>query len=236
MLTSRLSAVLCKLFVYIPTHKYFIYLHIVISFVYLFKVVALTYLCFFFFFLCFRLAAMLEAREDDAIHEQLTRKLEISAYDGYRANLEKSILDILSNIKAEARPRTAIEIAEIQSKQTAMVAVWTLLIEINYKKVSELRVEKQEQLVGLIEIAWRNKVQRTCFALPFEMNYLTNTTKQKFIEEVDLSTAEKRMSELIKQTDLFISGMCSFLFFKFCILLFSNSLHFSCTHECTHVL
>jgi uncharacterized protein YqhQ len=179
---------------------------------------------------------MLEAREDDAIHEQLTRKLEISAYDGYRANLEKSILDILSNIKAEARPRTAIEIAEIQSKQTAMVAVWTLLIEINYKKVSELRVEKQEQLVGLIEIAWRNKVQRTCFALPFEMNYLTNTTKQKFIEEVDLSTAEKRMSELIKQTDLFISGMCSFLFFKFCILLFSNSLHFSCTHECTHVL
>jgi hypothetical protein len=154
---------------------------------------------------------MLEAREDDIIHQQLSRKLEISSLEDYRKGLEGSIYAILDLVKVEARPRTSKETMEIQTKQAALVAVWTILIEINVKTASALRVEKQQQLIGLVEVAWRDTVQRTCFALPFEIKFLTNTTKQKFMEEVDLSTAEKRMFELIAQTDLYISGIYIFI-------------------------
>lgn len=36
-------------------------------------------------------------------------------------------------------------------------------------------------------------MERTCFPLPFEIKYLTEKTKLGFLDEVDLSTTEKRM-------------------------------------------
>ena len=39
-------------------------------------------------------------------------------------------------------------------------------------------------LVGQVEIAWRGKTERSCFPLPFEINYLPDNTRAAFLEEV----------------------------------------------------
>eukprot|EP00615_Pteridomonas_danica_P000262 CAMPEP_0114358040 /NCGR_PEP_ID=MMETSP0101-20121206/22031_1 /TAXON_ID=38822 ORGANISM="Pteridomonas danica, Strain PT" /NCGR_SAMPLE_ID=MMETSP0101 /ASSEMBLY_ACC=CAM_ASM_000211 /LENGTH=1066 /DNA_ID=CAMNT_0001501009 /DNA_START=3077 /DNA_END=6274 /DNA_ORIENTATION=+ len=62
-------------------------------------------------------------------------------------------------------------------------------------------------LIGVAEIAWRGQVERTCFPLPFEIKYLSNATKLAFLDEVDVSSSDKRMGALIKQCDFFIKEM-----------------------------
>ena len=44
--------------------------------------------------------------------------------------------------------------------------------------------DEGEPLVGFVEVAWRGKVERTCFPLPFEVKYLSQDSKQKFLSEV----------------------------------------------------
>jgi hypothetical protein len=64
-----------------------------------------------------------------------------------------------------------------------------------------------QPLVGIVEVAWKGQIERNVFAMPFEVEYLTPGTKAKFLEEVDLSTTEKRMSELMHSSDAFIAEM-----------------------------
>jgi hypothetical protein len=71
----------------------------------------------------------------------------------------------------------------------------------------QLKGAKKPSLVGLVEIAWRGKVERTCFPLPFEIEYLAAASKTAFLDEVDLSTSEKRMKALMKKTDYFVREM-----------------------------
>ena len=44
--------------------------------------------------------------------------------------------------------------------------------------------DEGEALVGFVEIAWRGKVERSCCPLPFEVKYLSEETKKKFLNEV----------------------------------------------------
>jgi len=69
------------------------------------------------------------------------------------------------------------------------------------------KLDSNEPLVGFVEIAWRDKVERTCFPLPFEIKYLSAETKRAFLEKVDLSTAEKRMKALLKASETLIEEM-----------------------------
>jgi hypothetical protein len=62
-------------------------------------------------------------------------------------------------------------------------------------------------LIGVVEIAWRGQVERTCFPLPFEIKYLSKSTKLRFLDEVDVSSSDKRMGALIKKCDFFIAEM-----------------------------
>jgi hypothetical protein len=64
-----------------------------------------------------------------------------------------------------------------------------------------------QPLVGIVEVAWHGLIERNVFAMPFEVEYLTAATKDKFLEEVNLSTTEKRMSELMQHSDAFIAEM-----------------------------
>jgi hypothetical protein len=65
----------------------------------------------------------------------------------------------------------------------------------------------KQPLVGIVEIAWKGQIERNVFAMPIEVAYLTASTKTKFLEEVDLSTTEKRMSKLLRCSDSFYSEM-----------------------------
>jgi len=82
--------------------------------------------------------------------------------------------------------------------------VGTLSVEKASKELERLR---SQALVGIVEVAWKGQIERNVFALPFELEYLTSATKRKFLQEVDLSTTEKRMSELMHSADTFIAEM-----------------------------
>jgi hypothetical protein len=39
-------------------------------------------------------------------------------------------------------------------------------------------------LVGVVEVAWKGRIQRTAFPIPLELPYLLEATKTAFLEEV----------------------------------------------------
>lgn len=42
----------------------------------------------------------------------------------------------------------------------------------------------EDPLVSIVEISWKNKIERVVFALPISANYLPEKTKKAFLEEV----------------------------------------------------
>eukprot|EP00613_Pedinella_sp_CCMP2098_P026412 CAMPEP_0171704950 /NCGR_PEP_ID=MMETSP0991-20121206/12929_1 /TAXON_ID=483369 /ORGANISM="non described non described, Strain CCMP2098" /LENGTH=1839 /DNA_ID=CAMNT_0012294447 /DNA_START=377 /DNA_END=5898 /DNA_ORIENTATION=- len=75
------------------------------------------------------------------------------------------------------------------------------------KLAQKRRLMKRDPLVGFVEISWRGKIERSCFPLPFEIDYLSTETKEAFYDEVDMSTSEKRVKALVKRTDIFVREM-----------------------------
>jgi len=161
------------------------------------------------------LAACLEGRDDHTTHDQLRQQLEVTILEKYREELEKEIWHVISEAKSEARLLRADEATRTNIARQFLAAVTTVLTEL--KKTDAVTVtdaakpkeiegaaqaitvvkEKREPLVGTVEIAWRGKVERTCFPLPLEINYLSTEMKQHFLTEVDLSTSERRMKVII---------------------------------------
>ena len=60
-----------------------------------------------------------------------------------------------------------------------------------------------ETKVGKLEVSWRHRIEAVCFPLPSESKYLSEATKEKFMAEVDLSTADRRMKELLGAVSTF---------------------------------
>lgn len=184
---------------------------------------------------CLLLAACLEGREDQITHQYLERRLEPQMLQDYRAELEENIWVVLQESKTEKRLPRPDEVERVKITQQFLVAVSTVLTELDKRDskkpvdgekppgtlagagltavenmaaaTKQLKGAKKQTLVGLVEIAWRGKVERTCFPLPFEIKYLAPETKKDFLDEVDLSTSEKRMKALVKKTDRFVREM-----------------------------
>ena len=53
--------------------------------------------------------------------------------------------------------------------------------------------KKLSDFVGEVEIAWRGQIERVCFPLRLDIEYLRESTKHRFYMESDLSTQETRM-------------------------------------------
>jgi hypothetical protein len=49
-----------------------------------------------------------------------------------------------------------------------------------------LKLSDDGQLVGIVEVAWRGRVERTVFPLPLEIEYLMEKTKNAFLDKVPL--------------------------------------------------
>jgi len=167
---------------------------------------------------CLLLAACLESREDRATQEKLDQQLEVSMLETYREELEDEIWSIVSEAKAEQRFPRPDEVDRANVARQFLAAVTSVLTELEKdasKKTKGIKTvrassstlvvkEKREALVGTVEIKWRGKVERTSFPLPLEISYLSEEMKHAFLQEVDLSTAERRMKALVKKTDHFV--------------------------------
>ena len=73
--------------------------------------------------------------------------------------------------------------------------------------------DEEEQLVGTVEVAWNGKIERVCFPLPLEAKYLSEKSKKRFLQEVDLSTCDKRMAALVASVEGHVGEM-EYLFQK----------------------
>jgi hypothetical protein len=62
----------------------------------------------------------------------------------------------------------------------------------------EAEVKMMKSTVASVEVLWNERIEFVSFPLPLETEYLSQSSKELFLEKVDLSTHEKRMKELIK--------------------------------------
>jgi len=64
---------------------------------------------------------------------------------------------------------------------------------------------KMERIIGTVEVEWKGRAESVAFPLPSDYKCLQATTMQSFMDEVDLSTNEQRMKQLItKSPDFWI--------------------------------
>ena len=62
--------------------------------------------------------------------------------------------------------------------------------------------EKMDRIIGTVEVEWKGRVESVAFPLPADHTCLQDTTKIEFMDEVDLSTNEQRMKQLITKVML----------------------------------
>jgi len=61
--------------------------------------------------------------------------------------------------------------------------------------------------VASVEVMWNGHIEYVSFPLPIAVKYLSQETRQAFLDEVDLSTNETRMKELLKNATIFSAEM-----------------------------
>lgn len=61
--------------------------------------------------------------------------------------------------------------------------------------------------VASVEVMWNGHIEYVSFPLPTAVKYLSQETRQTFLDEVDLSTNETRMKELLKNATIFSAEM-----------------------------
>lgn len=61
--------------------------------------------------------------------------------------------------------------------------------------------------VAVVEVMWKGRVEAVSFPLPAARDFLSNETKRRFLQEVNMSTAEKRVKGLIQAKDAFVTEM-----------------------------
>jgi hypothetical protein len=79
--------------------------------------------------------------------------------------------------------------------------------------------------VASVEVMWHGRIEYVSFPLPVYVKYLSLETRQNFLNEVDLSTNETRMKELLKSASIFSAEMQSVRQTRAhcCFLLFLSS-------------
>jgi len=98
-------------------------------------------------------------------------------------------------------------------------------------RASSLLSSRRPSVRGLqVEIAWRGKVERTFFPLPFEVKYLSDATKAKFLEEVRKRTAF--FAELNGKTSFYVFLTCACLCARVRAYVRVRACVFACLRGC----
>jgi hypothetical protein len=157
---------------------------------------------------CVLVASCLEGRRDFVLHGQLRQKLELHPLSLYKEEVEHVIRSIRKDASSMTRSPDFEEESRIKNAQDALIAILTIATELriefksaadeesgnNKKRKHKARHDAADELplVGVVEVAWKGKIERSVFPLPPEINYLSEANKKLFRDTVDLSTTEKR--------------------------------------------
>jgi len=100
-----------------------------------------------------------------------------------------------------------------------MTSVKTILNELNltpdfhakFQDVQKKKKKSEKDLldtdIKVVEIQWHDRIERISFPKPEDADYLTYKSKSDFTLHADLSTAEKRMKQLLAEAPVFMAEM-----------------------------
>jgi hypothetical protein len=100
-----------------------------------------------------------------------------------------------------------------------MTSIKTIINELNlipdfHTKSQDVQKKKKKSEkdlldtdIKVVEIQWHDRIERISFPKPEDSDYLTEKTKSEFTLNADLSTAEKRMKQLLAEAPVFMAEM-----------------------------
>ena len=176
--------------------------------------------------MCYRLlAACLEGRLDDTVHVELRRRVAVPMLLLHAREEEDFVL---AQRKAAQRANKLLDGDALERVHVALdtlAAMWKIYIEL-YPSRSMIRLlsaakgkdgngnlptdnsgEAAKPLIGVVEVLFQGRIERTCFPVPVEIQYLTDQTKDVFLDQVRLQTQEARLKLLIEEKDVFMAEM-----------------------------
>jgi hypothetical protein len=75
------------------------------------------------------------------------------------------------------------------------------------KKKKKTSKDLMETGIKVVEVQWHDRIERVAFPAPMDAKFLTHKSKTDFIVAADLSTAEKRMKQLLAEAPVFMAEM-----------------------------
>jgi hypothetical protein len=167
------------------------------------------------------IAASLEGRKDRVVHDFLAEQLEVAVLNKFASDATEFINDLSSNKDSDLfyqyddnEKRDLIDealqglvaLANIKTEMSlvpSFAAAERLALKQSMKKGQkrpqiDAEVKMMRSSVASVEVSWNDRIEFVSFPLPQETEYLSQLSKESFLETVDLSTHEKRMKELIR--------------------------------------
>ena len=161
------------------------------------------------------IASMLESRLDKElkVHSALSRELEPVAFDMLRTYLTKVLKKSEGKVtdgEFEDREDTVLEaMASISTITTELCLVPAYLKKLQSikKKRKKASMDLFDNAVSTIEVLWKDRIESVSFVCPKDSSFLTHKSKEEFLLSADLSTAEKRMKQLLSAAPVFMAEM-----------------------------
>jgi len=165
------------------------------------------------------LSSCLEGRDNLTIHSILAAELDPAGFDLFRQYANMLIIKSQSKFDKEYITLSAYQEIEEYTLQ-AFSNVKNIMLELRLislfeEKENELLKDNKknnaadmlDEVITTIEISWKDRIESVSFPIPRDVYYLTSKTREDFLLETDLSTAEKRMKNLIVKAPVFMAEM-----------------------------
>eukprot|EP00615_Pteridomonas_danica_P005853 CAMPEP_0114339576 /NCGR_PEP_ID=MMETSP0101-20121206/7817_1 /TAXON_ID=38822 ORGANISM="Pteridomonas danica, Strain PT" /NCGR_SAMPLE_ID=MMETSP0101 /ASSEMBLY_ACC=CAM_ASM_000211 /LENGTH=2941 /DNA_ID=CAMNT_0001472581 /DNA_START=113 /DNA_END=8938 /DNA_ORIENTATION=+ len=161
------------------------------------------------------IASLLEGRTNKEVHFRLAEIFQPLVFEIFRGFLAKQMATATSK-------KLKLDEEETEDREEDCMEAVVCLQRVNeeLEQIPKFRTKMHELLkqrkdedfdtfdnVACIEVLWEGRVEGVNFPLPPEVRYLSESTKNAFLMEADVSTAEKRCKQLLAAAPGFISEM-----------------------------
>jgi hypothetical protein len=164
------------------------------------------------------LVACLEGRRNRVVHEKLAAGLEPEMLDMLKSNFVQTLAEsrkspYLSKSEFFRREHLTREaLASLVSVTDGLVPVsseFAVKVREVQQAKSALKDEEQEAPVevAVVEVLWNDRIETAVFPIPTTCSFLTDSTKENFYLNCDLSNQEKRMKQLLSEAPAFDAEM-----------------------------
>jgi hypothetical protein len=165
------------------------------------------------------LLACMEGRRDRVVHRHLASELEPEMLDMLKTSMAYLLKD--------ARENDALPKEEVVEREHLVMETVASLVSINDELVpvsksysdkvqAVLRSKKSKKRdvadelvvdIAVVEVLWDGLIESVAFPIPKQCGYLTESTKEDFFLNCDLSNNEKRMKQLLADSPMFDAEM-----------------------------